>query len=146
MCSNRRCCPLPHMKQILNWVADAVTKHFLTLLFNIKTSLWMKGPPGSWVCAQTWMWIHCVPVRVCPCLRTCACMWSWPFFGDMKCVCVCMCAYKSVIPQPLNQMSPKPRCHSSRWQPNESWGALLIVFTMAQAVTWRLTSLRLSYI
>lgn len=91
----------------------------------------MKWPPAIWVCAQT-----CVHLNVdlmCPCLRACACAcaciselscaYILAFFGYVcmwECVCVCMCAYKSVIPQSPNQMSPKPRCHSSRWQPNES--------------------------
>lgn len=146
-----------------NWDVLMVTWHLMALVFNIR-NVSVNGvttchlgvrtdlcAPECSVCL--WVCVH-VSVHAYTLASSCACR-SWPFLAG--CVCVCVCVWMTVStfacvsvclssPQSPNQTSPKPRCHSSRWQPNESWGDTLIAFTTVQAVTWRLTSLRLGYI
>lgn len=55
-------------------------------------------------------------------------LWLWSRSMSIN-VCACVCVRRSLsFPQSPNQTSPKPRCDSSRWQPNESWGDTLVVY------------------
>lgn len=113
-------------------------------------------PPATEVCTPTYDASEClfnVPlgagahVHVQALVNSLVLM-SRTFFWLSVCLYVCVAMFACVLislssTQCPNQTRPRPCRHASRWQPNESWGDTLIAFTTVQAVTWRLTSLRL---